>query len=353
MSSDVSGILVMVLVLTAALAFGLFHFRRPFTWLYTYVAVLWVVSLFLFSVGLSSRGMLQLIYPWAVPLLFLMPTCVQLFTNSLLKTKSEDWVFYVLYLMPIFSTVSAFGTVADPELYERNVAHLFAGSILEVHHVLGSFTSSFTYLTSFSMVHSILLIRRVRDARFTGPSWLYWSLPTLHLILSAGGLCAIIIHVLGFASGQFMFTVLSVVSIAVGAYIVILSRYEKRKLTTVISDALFFAPSKHSAIETFLRNLEGDTVRGLFQDFTKPKLASMSLIPTTEWDAFLTEQRFSWPDFKNRVRIRYALQELNSAYLATKTVESLSLELGFQSRKSFYTAFEAVTGESFRGEVYR
>jgi methylphosphotriester-DNA--protein-cysteine methyltransferase len=79
----------------------------------------------------------------------------------------------------------------------------------------------------------------------------------------------------------------------------------------------------------------------------------MSLISNSEWDAFFTEQRFSWPDFKNRVRIRYALQELNSAYLATKTVESLSLELGFQSRKSFYTAFEAVTGESFRGEVYR
>jgi len=115
MSSDVSGVLVLVLVLTAALTFGLFHFRRPFTWLYTYVAVLWVVSMFLFAVGLSSRGLLQLIYPWGVPLLFLMPTCVQLFTNSLLKAKSEDWVFSVLYLMPIFSTVSAFGTVADPE----------------------------------------------------------------------------------------------------------------------------------------------------------------------------------------------------------------------------------------------
>lgn len=353
MSSDVSGILVLMLVLTAALVYSLTHFRRQFAWLYAYVAILWLISLFLFSVGLPNRGLLQLIYPWGVPLLYLTPTCIQLFTNSLLKTKSEDWVFYVLYLMPIFSTVSAFGTFADSDQLESNVALLFTGEFLLVEHKLGVVVNSFTYLTSFSVVHSILLIRRLQYSRFTGPSWLFWSLPTLQLILSASGLCAIIIHVLGVSSGQFMFTALTFVSIAIGAYVVILTRYEERKLTAVISDALFFAPSKHAGIEDFLRNLEGDVVRSLFQDFTKPKLASISLIPNVEWDAFLTEQRFSWPDFKNRVRIRYALQELNSAYLATKTVESLSLELGFQSRKSFYTAFEAVTGESFRGEVYR
>ena len=353
MNSDVSGILVLLLALTAALAYGLNQFRRQFSWLYAYVAVLWLTLLFLFSAGLPSRGLLQLIYPWGTPLLFLTPTCVQLFTNSLLKTKSEDWVFYVLLLMPVFSMLSAAGTFADSELFQRNVSYLFAGEFLKLEHKLADVANSFTYLSSFSLVHSILLIRRVRDARFTGPSWLYWSLPTLQLILSASGLCAITIHFLGFSSGQFMFTALTFVSIAIGAYVVILTRYEERKLTAVISDALFFAPSKHAGIEDFLRNLEGDVVRSLFQDFTKPKLASISLIPNAEWDAFFTEQRFSWPDFKNRVRIRYALQELNSAYLATKTVESLSLEVGFQSRKSFYTAFEAVTGESFRGEVYR
>ena len=348
-----SGILVLLLALTAALAYGLNQFRRQFSWLYAYVAVLWLTLLFLFSAGLPSRGLLQLIYPWGTPLLFLTPTCVQLFTNSLLKTKSEDWVFYVLLLMPVFSMLSAAGTFTDSELFQRNVSYLFAGEFLKLEHKLGDIANSFTYLSSFSLVHSILLIRRVRDARFTGPSWLYWSVPTLQLVLSAGVLCAIIMSVLGLAAGQFVFVLITFVSIGTGSYVVILSRYEERKLTAVISDALFFAPSKHLGVEDFLRNLEGDLVRSLFKDFTKTKLASISLITNAEWDAFFTEQRFSWPDFKNRVRIRYALQELNSAYLATKTVESLSLEVGFQSRKSFYTAFEAVTGESFRGEVYR
>lgn len=353
MNSDVSGILILLLVLTAVLAYGLTHFRRQFVWLYAYTAIIWVVFLFLLSVGLPIRGLLYITYPWSVPLLPLLPTCVQLYTNALFKTKSDDWVYYALYLIPVFSLVSAYGIVANPTLYQTNVAHILAGEFLDVEHLLGVMMSSLIYLTSFSMIHSILLIRRVREARFTGPGWLYWSLPWMQLILSGAGLFAIVVHVLGFASGQFMFTVLSMVSIALGTYVVLLSRYEERKLTSVISDAMFFAPSKHESIETFLRNLDGDAVRALFQEFTKPELASASLISSSDWDSFLHEQRFSWPEFKNRVRIRYALQELNSGYLATKTVESLSLELGFQSRKSFYTAFEAVTGESFRGEAYR
>ena len=114
MTSDVSGILILVLVLTAALAYGLTHFRRQFVWLYAYTAIIWVMLLFLLSVGLPIRGLLYITYPWSVPLLYLLPTCVQLYTNALFKTKSEDWVYYVLYLMPVFSVVGAYGTVANP-----------------------------------------------------------------------------------------------------------------------------------------------------------------------------------------------------------------------------------------------
>jgi hypothetical protein len=352
-NSDVSGILVLGVVLTAALVYGLVNFRRQFIWLYTYTAIIWLVVVLLFAVSMPVHGLLRIVYPWALPLLFLLPTCVQLYTNALFKTKSEDWVFYVLYLMPIFSMASSYPIITDATLYQKNVARLLAGEFLDLEHSLGVMSNSLIYLTAFSTMHSVLLMRRVRDARFTGPSWLYWCLPWLQLILSVGGLLSILVHGLGGASGQLVFILLSVVSIALGTYVVLLSRYEERKLTSVISDAMFFAPSAHGSIENFLRNLDGDAVRALFQDFTKSELASISLISTTEWESFFDEQRFSWPEFKNRVRVRYALQELNSGFLATKTVESLSLELGFQSRKSFYTAYESVTGEMFRAEVYR
>lgn len=352
MNSDVSGVLIVLLVLTAALAYGLSRFKWKFVWLYAYTATMLVLFVFLLSVSLPIRGLLYCTYPWFTPMLALLPTFAQQYSNALFKIKSEDFLNYVLLLLPMFTVVMSYGTVADSALYQKNLAHLFAWEFFEVKHVIGTMTSSLTYLTTFSTMHAVLLFKRVRIARLTGPSWLYWTLPSLQLILSASGLFAIIVHGFGLASGQFFIIVLSVVSIALGTYVVIVSRYEERKLTSVISDAMFFAPSKHEPIEIFLRNLDGDSVRALFQEFTKPELASASLISSADWDSFLHEQRFSWPEFKNRVRIRYALQELNSGYLATKTVESLSLELGFQSRKSFYTAFEAVTGESFRAETY-
>jgi hypothetical protein len=325
-----------VLVLTTALAYGLTHFRRQFVWLYAYTAIIWVIFLFLLSVGLPIRGLLYITYPWSVPLLFLLSTCIQLYTNSLFKTKSQDWVYYVLYLMPVFSVVSAYGTVANPTLYQKNVAHLLAGEFLYVEHLLGALTSSLTYLTSFSMVHSILLIRRVREARFTGPGWLYWSLPWMQLILSVAGLFAIVVHVLGFASGQFMFTVLSMVSIALGTYVVLLSRYEERKLTSVISDAMFFAPSKHESIETFLRNLDGDAVRALFQEFTKPELASASLISSSDWDSFLHEPGGS-------------LKSIGTSYWNSPNTGATN-ESGFSARPGGYRSYDGwFSSKSFYG----
>lgn len=353
MASDASGIILLVITLSAALAYGLTHFRRQFVWLYIFTGIIWVMLLFLLSVSQSNRGLLYTLYPWSVPLLFLLPTCVQFHTNALFKIKSEDWVFYLLYLMPIFSLVSSFGILADEKLYQKNVDLLIAGEFLEVNHLLGVMRHSLTYLTSFSLLHAVLSLKRIRDGRFTGPIWLYNIVPWLQLFLSAAGLLAIVFYGLRVSSGQFMLVVLSVVSIALATYVVASHLFEEHKLTSVVSDAMFFTPSKHDSIESYLRNLNGDAVRVLFRDFTKTELAIASMISSSTWNSFLHEQRLSWPEFKNRVRIRYALQELQSGYLASKTVESLSLELGFQSRKSFYTAYEAITGNSFRREMYR
>ena len=354
MNIDVSGILVLVLILSAVLAYSLTHFRRQFLSLYVYTAVLLGLFLLLLSIALRSRGMLQLIYPWGLPLVFALPTLVQLNHSALTRTKNEDWVYYFLFLMPFFAVISGYGILLKASLYHKNLDRLFAGEFLELEHLLGDVISSIPYFLIFSAVHSTLLILKLREARISGPSWVLLALPVVHIILGVGCFFAIVATVLGISSGQFLFLVLSMASLAVGAYVVALTRYDGRKLTRNISNAMFFAPSKNNVIESFLL-IDHDSVplRTLFQDFTKQNLADVSVISVSDWEAYFIEQRFSWPEFKNRLRIRYALQELNSGYLATKTVESLSFELGFKSRKSFYTAFESVTGHGFSGSLYR
>jgi hypothetical protein len=353
MNSDVSGVLVMLLLLTATLAYGLLRFKWKFVWLYAYVAILWIINFYLFAVGLGSRDLMQVLYPLCFPLLVALPTCLEQYSNALFKNKGDSVVKYVLYLMPVYSAACTYGIMADSALYEKNLAHLFAGEFIKINHIIGTMTGALTLGTIFSLLHAVYLIRTGRSARFSGPSYIYMGLPWLQVILMGGGLLAIVVNALGLKSAQFSFFVVSSVSVALGVYVVLISRYDERMLTSIISNAMFFAPSKNNVIEGFLLDPDVKVLSVLFQEFTKQNLAEISLISCSDWDTFFTEQRFSWPEFKNRVRIRYALQELNSGYLATKTVESLSLELGFKSRKSFYTAFEAVTEKSFRGEVYR
>lgn len=353
MNSDVSGVLVMLLLLTATLAYGLLRFKWKFVWLYAYVAILWIINFYLFAVGLGSRDLMLVLYPLCFPVLVALPTCLEQYSNALFQNKGDSVVKYVLYLMPVYSAVCTYGIMADSALYEKNLAHLFAGEFIKINHIIGTMTGALTLGTIFSLLHAVYLIRTGRSARFSGPSYIYLGLPWLQIILMGGGLLAIVVNALGLKSAQFSFFVISSVSVALGVYVVLISRYEERKLTSIISNAMFFAPSMNKVIEGFLLDPDVKVLSVLFQEFTKQNLAEISLISCSDWDTFFTEQRFSWPEFKNRVRIRYALQELNSGYLATKTVESLSIELGFKSRKSFYTAFEAVAGKSFRGEVYR
>jgi len=352
MNIDPGGIIIMVLILLAVLAYAITHFRRRFLPLYGYVASLLVLFLTLLAIALRSRGMLQIFYPWGLPLIFLFPTLVQFNQSAITKTKNEDWVYYFLFLMPIFSIVSGYGILTDAALYQKNLDRLLAGEFLQLEHLLGGIISSFPYVLIFSIVHSILLILKVRSARFSGPIWVHHGLPVLQILLSVGCFFAVVGTVLGISSGQYIFFVLCVVSLALGVYVVSLTRFEEFKLMSLISNSMFFEPSKNEAIENFLINLDGVQVLSLFNNFTKPNLASTSLISSPDWQTFFTKQRLSWPEFKNRVRIRYAIQQLQSNYLGAKTVESLSLELGFKSRKSFYTAFESVTGQSFRVEVY-
>ena len=56
----------------------------------------------------------------------------------------------------------------------------------------------------------------------------------------------------------------------------------------------------------------------------------------------------------NLYRIRHAIELIEDGYLKSRTVESLAIEVGFCSRKTFYVAFKRETGLSptvFNGSV--
>lgn len=48
----------------------------------------------------------------------------------------------------------------------------------------------------------------------------------------------------------------------------------------------------------------------------------------------------------NQYRVRHAVELIEEEYLKNRTVESLAIEVGFRSRKTFYLAFKRETGLS-------
>jgi AraC-like DNA-binding protein len=54
----------------------------------------------------------------------------------------------------------------------------------------------------------------------------------------------------------------------------------------------------------------------------------------------------SFSDYKKIIRITDAIKLLETNYIKTNTIESLSQEVGFKSYTTFFTAFKAVTGKS-------
>lgn len=352
MIADASGLILIAVLLAASLGFGLYHFSKQLAWLYIYIVIVLIVVLFQVAISLQSRSLLNVVYPWGLPFLFLLPACVELCSSAILRVKSESWIYYVLFLMPIFSLVSAYSIVADPIWLRTNVESILSGRPLEAEHRFNSMLGSMTYLIAFSIIHVAVLLTRIQKARFTGPRWLVLGLPGIQMVFSVLTMCALILSLSGIPSGQLMLIITTLISALIFSFTFGIVRFEGSKLSGVISNSMFFNSTSDSGIETWLAEVDQDAVAVLLKEFTKSQLEKLSAIEISRWDVFWNEQRLSWPEFKNRIRIRYALQELNHGYLETRTVEALSQEIGFQSRKSFYTAFESVSGTKFVREAY-
>lgn len=56
----------------------------------------------------------------------------------------------------------------------------------------------------------------------------------------------------------------------------------------------------------------------------------------------------SFSDFKKSIRIRHAIEFIQSGYLEKNTIESLAKKVGFSTYTSFYTSFKDITGKSPR-----
>lgn len=81
--------------------------------------------------------------------------------------------------------------------------------------------------------------------------------------------------------------------------------------------------------------------------FNKALLYSESGFPVSQWEKYYHKNHGGFSELKKFVRIKIALELINSGYLDLYSIEALSNEIGYKSRTSFYSAFEQVQNQSF------
>jgi len=83
--------------------------------------------------------------------------------------------------------------------------------------------------------------------------------------------------------------------------------------------------------------------------YTIARMAKDLNIPVYHLNFYIKEiAKETFTDFKNKKRIQLAIDLINDGFLATNTVEYLSIQCGFSSRANFNNAFLKVTGMSLK-----
>ena len=78
----------------------------------------------------------------------------------------------------------------------------------------------------------------------------------------------------------------------------------------------------------------------------KANFIKKSPFKSTEWDNFFFDTSTNFGFFKKYVRIQRALRLMEEGYLENQSVESLAKTVGYSSRAPFYIAFEQIIGKS-------
>jgi hypothetical protein len=78
----------------------------------------------------------------------------------------------------------------------------------------------------------------------------------------------------------------------------------------------------------------------------KANFIKNSPFKSTEWDNFFFDTSTNFGFFKKYVRIHRALRLMEEGYLENQSVESLAKTVGYSSRAPFYLAFEQIMGKS-------
>ena len=351
---DYSGLFAIWAILTVGLVYSFMPAIRKFHALQGLMGLLWLVFTAICSTYFQNPVIIQVFYPWILPLLYLFPALIEWHTNQSIGVPIFTRKDFVFFVMPVISAMSVLVMlVAESRQFEENIQRILNFEFLKIEQGLNSFFSALLFLSFFTLAHSFTTLLRLKNVKINYASYVYLTLPALEGIIAFGIMSYIGLNYVDISIAIFLQIVFGIVSMTIVFYLLYFKGSLEQLIDEVFVSNHILYSTKNASIKDFITNLNSESALRLFSEFTKGNITEISNISKEDWNAYLEEVQMSWPVFKNHVRIKYALDVLQKGYLKSFTLSSLIFDLGFESRSSFYRAFDLVTKESFEIRKYK
>jgi hypothetical protein len=351
---DYSGLFAIWTILTVGLVYSFLPAIRKFHALQGLMGLLWLVFTTLSAIYFQDPVIVQVFYPWILPLIYLFPALIEWHTNQTIGVPIFTRKDFVFFVMPVISALSTIVMVfAKSSPYQGNILLIMDFELLDLEQGLNSFFSAILFLSFFSMAHAAATLLRLQNVKVNHASWVFLTWPWLEGIMAFGIISYVVLDYFDISTAIFLQIVFGITTMTMMFYLFYFKWSLEQKTAEVFVSNHILYSTKNASIKYFIANLNSELALRLFAEFTKGNMSEMSNIAEKDWDAYLKEVQMSWPLFKNHMRIKYALSVLERGYLKKFTLVSLILELGFESRSSFYRVFELVTNQSFEASKYK
>lgn len=295
---------------------------------------------------------MAVVYPFGLPLCFVAGPALLIHTKRVLQDLNiRDYLHYSLTIILTLDTVVY--TYLNPSQYQNSIYYVNAFEISNLSHSYILPRDFFLYaipihilIYSFS---SLAILLRGKSFENLIPSI---SISVLGLVL----LISNVILVDAFRVNDTFRLTLVLFQAGVLTILIyyVLNFIGQRTLpdanTNILLNTKLIQERKnferiHSIIEKEYNNpnsilLETNVNKERF-------IKSFQDLPYTAWDKYFALNNLTFNHLKRQIRIERSRQLITEGYLKKYSVEALSMEVGYQSRTSFYNAFEQTVGHKF------
>jgi len=284
-------------------------------------------------------------FPFTLPLLYLIGPSYLFYKNGYRYQAGWMWLHFSPAILLLLTL--AISAIIQPEYFIDSLALFTLG---ESTHITGlSWLSDKTVIYLYPIHTLVYLIMHIKTQVKEGVALVskdelttYAMVFNTPLILVIIAVFTGILEVSDLTLAWFQVLVISIIPVLI---VDLLNGYQSAEQKNRIDTVLRTLDMAH--ISLYIGGQITPKSAFTTTGFTKENLIDLSAIPESEWNEYFLRKGLTFISLKRWIRVQIAKKLIAEGYLVTYSVEALSIDIGYQSRSSFYSAFKQTEGITF------